>query len=165
MKLYSSISYLLLTVALSSLFSSCTKEIITETVKRDSIIVRKDSIIIKQDVPKLFVKKWNLVSHEIEQYSGSIMTNKTVENFSAIGYYNEFKSNGTYTFFDRGGNITGSWELLSDNYYVLDKNTSNERYYYILSISQSNLINRGPFTKTNQLLTNILFSAYFKTAQ
>ncbi|GEM_PF-3451702 len=157
------------TVVLCAIFFlsliSCTKEIIKETVvQKDSIIVRRDSIIIKkQDVAKFLKKKWSLQSHEIEQYAAGLLVNKNVENFVSNNFYVEFKTAGTYTSVDRGGTTNGTYELLDDNYYVLDKGTVNERYYYILTISETAFINRGPFTKTNQLLTNYLFSAYFKS--
>lgn len=164
-----------------SIFSilSCQKEVIKETItkvdsifvrrdsiiiRRDSIIVRRDSIIIRQDIPRLFQRRWNLLSHEIEYYTSGQFTSKKAENFVANGFYHEFRSNGTYTSFDLGGNNTGTYELLADNYYVLDKNTINERYYYILSISEKNFINRGPFDKDNRLIVGYLFTAYFKNS-
>ena len=162
----SSIAIVVLCAIFSLSLVSCTKEIIKETVvQKDSIIIRRDSIIIKkQDVVKFLKKKWSLQSHEIEQYTGSLLINKNVENFVANNFYVEFKTTGAYTSFDRGGTTNGMYELLDDNYYVLDKGTVNERYYYILTISETVFINRGPFTKTNQLLTNYLFSAYFKSS-
>jgi len=109
-------------------------------------------------------RKWSLLSHEYEEYSNGSMVYKKVENFVASGFFVEYKTNGTYASFDRGGNNTGTWQLLADNYYVLDKGTVNERYYYILSISETNFINRGPFNKNNDLVASFLFTAYFKNA-
>lgn len=160
-----------LLVITTFLILSCQKEVVKETitkvdsiiVRRDSIIIRRDSIIIRQDIPRLFQRRWNLLSHEIEFFTNGQFTGKKAENFIASGFYHDFKSNGTYTSYDLGGNNTGTYELLADNYYVLDKNTSNERYYYILSISDKNFINRGPFDKDNRLLVNYLFTAYFKS--
>lgn len=169
MKLLSTVLGLCLVASTMFTSSSCTKETIIQKdsviVRHDSIIIRKDSIVYRQDVLKFLPKKWFLQNHEIETYSNGIMTQKKAENFVANNFYNEFKSNGTYTNVDLGGTTTGTWSLVDDNLYVLDKNTPNERYYYILSISGSNLINRGPFTKDNRLYTNFLFTAYFKGAQ
>lgn len=164
-------SLLLLAVTILT-FSSCTKEVtetITKTdtviIRRDSIIIRHDSIISKQDIAKLLTKKWFFQSHEIETYSGTTQTSKKVENFSSTGFFNQFNAGGAYTNFDLGGNSNGSWELVDDNLYVYDKNTVNERYYYILSISATAFINRGPYTKTNLLHRDYLATAYFKSVQ
>ena len=169
MKLLSTVLGLCLVASAMFTSSSCTKETIIQKdsviVRHDSIIIRKDSIVYRQDVLKFLPKKWYLQNHEIESYSNGNLTQKKVENFVVNNFYNEFRSNGSYTNFDLGGTTNGTWSLVDDNLYVLDKNTSNERYYYILSISGSNLIIRGPFTKDNRLYTNFLFTAYFKGAQ
>lgn len=171
MRALSVLPVLSLVVLFSLSMLSCTKEVVRETIvqkdsiiiRKDSIIIRKDSIITKQDVLKLLQKKWSFLSHEIEEYNGSIVVDKRVENFSARGFFTEFHPNKSYTNLGLGGNFVGTWNLLADNYYVLDQNTSNERYYYILSISETNLIVRGPFSRNNQLVTNFLFTGYYKS--
>lgn len=138
--------------------SGCTKEtIIKETTLRTDTV-----IIIKQDIAKLFPKKWTLMHHEIEQYSGGSMTSKNVVNFSGQNLYLDFKSNGSYTSNNINGTNSGTWQLLADNHFVQDINTANERYYYILSISESRLVLRGPFTKTNQPVSNFLITGFYQ---
>lgn len=151
------ISFGVLSFSVIVLTASCTKE----TIVKETTIQKDTTVIIKQDVTKLILKKWKFLSHEFEQYSGSTLTNKYTENFSALGYYLEFKSGGTYTANDSGGTYTGTWQLLSDNHYVLDKGTSDERYYYIYSISDTRFINRGPYNFNNQMYRSYLFTGYF----
>lgn len=137
--------------------SSCQKE----TIIKETTIQKDTTVIIKQDVTKLILKKWKFLSHEFEQYSGSTLVDKYHQNFSSLGYYLEFKTGGTYTANDSGGTYTGTWQLLSDNHYVLDKGTSDERYYYIYSISETRFINRGPYNFNNQMYRSYLFTGYF----
>jgi hypothetical protein len=133
----------------SSVVTGCKKE--TVTTIRDSIVVRHDSIIVRFDVPKLITKKWTIISSENEVYSGGTLVSKTVANYSGSNFSLDFKSNATYTAVDLNGTHGGTWQLVSDNLYVLDKTTVNERYYYIISISETNLVRKGPYTKTNAL--------------
>jgi hypothetical protein len=142
----------------SSVVTGCKKETINNI--HDSIIVRHDSIIAKPDVAKLMTKKWTIISNEVETYSAGTVTKKTVSNFSGLNYNVEFKSNGTYSVVDLNGTSTGTWQLIADNLYVVDKTTVNERYYYIVSISETNLIRRGPYTKTNALYSTFLDTAF-----
>ncbi|WP_462219042.1 hypothetical protein [Ferruginibacter sp.] len=150
----------LLSFALLS--SSCKKETIIKEVFHDTVIIKHDSIITRYDVLKWMPKKWTLANDELEQYSGITLTSKKQNSYNGLGFYQEYKTNGTTTFNDLGGVSNGTWELLSDNYFVLDKSTSGERYYYILSISEKNLVIRGPFSKTNGLYSNFLVTTYLK---
>lgn len=143
-----------------SLFTGCKKETVIET-RHDSIIVRHDSIIMKYDVKKWMARKWTIEQNIVESYTGTTMTQKTIANYIGLGHYVDFKSDGTYTSFDINGNRSGSWELLADNWYVIDKNNGSlERYYLILTISEKKLTRQGPFTKTGAMYTNFLDTQY-----
>ncbi len=181
MKRYLPQTFVLSIVVLSFLFSlstSCKKETIVKEIYHDTTVIYKhdsiirdsiyrdsifhDSVIIRYNVLKWMTKKWILNNHELETYSGNTLISKKQEDFNGLGYYMDFKSTGATAFFDLGGTTIGTWQLLSDNYYVLDKNTAGERYYYIMSISETNLVVRGPFNSANGLYSNILFTAYYK---
>jgi hypothetical protein len=155
------LSFIVLSILLS-FSSSCKKETTVKEIYHDTTVVFKhDSIITRYDVLKWMTKKWTLTNHELESYSGNLLVSKKQENFNGLGYYMEFKSGGSTVFFDLGGSTTGTWQLLSDNYYVLDRNTTGERYYYILSISETNLVVHGPFNRANGLYSTGLVTAYY----
>ncbi|MBC7901882.1 MAG: hypothetical protein H7Y27_00605 [Gemmatimonadaceae bacterium] len=164
-KVFITVAVAFIWISFSSIFSGgCTKETIKEfthdtVIFRDTVIkiVNKDSLTI---VKNFMTKKWTFVGHELETYSGGVLISKKYETFT--GFSAEYRANGTATYVDLGGTSNGTWQLLSPSYYVVDANTAGERYYYIISISDNNLISRGPFTKTNTIYSNFLTTTYLK---
>lgn len=105
---------------------------------------------------------WNIRNHEQELYSTNTMSSKVILLLTNSTL--AFNSNGIYTSVYEGQTPqNGSWELISSNYLVLDKNTSDERYYHILSIDNKSLILRGPFKNNGAIVPNLgyLLTTYY----
>ncbi len=176
MKLLTPIPLLVCSFALFLSLFSCTKEIIKETIiqkdsiiiRRDSIIIRKDSIIIVEKVTDDLKKNkdlhygvWAFYQHEIESYSGQVMTGKKVEVYNR--YTVEWKRDGTYIQ-NRDGMIqTGTWDLISPSVFVYDKGDAvNERYYYINRLDSNYYFRKGPFNKNGGIHRDYLAVEYYK---
>jgi len=138
---------------LSTLTTGCTKETIRE-ITHDTTIVRAPSNL------ELIRGKWNTIHHEFETYSGSVMISKKLEYFTT--FYLDLKADATYSVKNQDGVTTGTWELASANNLVFDKNTANERYFYVLFLEEKALALRGPFKKTGEMKLNYLTSTYYQ---
>jgi hypothetical protein len=144
-------SALIAMAILSTFTTGCTKETVTT---HDTTIVRAPSNL------ELIRGKWNTINHEFETYSGTVMVSKKIEYFT--GFYADLKADSTYTVKNQEGITTGKWELASANNVVFDKNTANERYFYVLFLEPKALALRGPFKKSGELKSNYLTSTYYQ---
>src|SRR5436190_1651357 len=84
------------------------------------------------------IGKFNTVHYEQEIYSNGVLDSKIAGYYT--GFYFELKTDSNYVVNNQAGISTGKWELLSSNYLLLDKNTTNERYYYILYIDEKSFL-------------------------
>lgn len=114
-----------------------------------------------QDNFQLILGTWKIKSHEIENFSGNINNTKQIEVF--VNSTLTFNTDQTYaSVYEGNPPTTGTWEMVNSNYYVFDKNTSAERFYYILVLDSKNLVIRGPFRSNGSLVNtlNYLFTSY-----
>jgi hypothetical protein len=167
-------SVLVSLIFLSSLTTSCVKETIREITRdttiiiRDTTIIIRDTTIIEKDTTiirspttiELITGKWNTVHHEIETYLGTVLSNKKVEYFT--GFYLDLKADGNYSVNNQEGITSGKWEMASANNLLLDKNTTSERYFYVLFIEPKTLALRGPFKKNGEMKLNYLTTTYYQ---
>lgn len=138
----------------ATLTTSCEKETIVREITRDTTIVRSPTNM------ELLPGKWNTINHEMEVYTNNIQTSKKVEYFT--GFYLDLSSNSNYSVKNQEGITSGKWELASANNLVFDKNTANERYFYILFVEPKTMALRGPFKKNGELKLSYLTTTYYQ---
>ncbi len=151
---FTSLTTLCLVILLiaSSMTSSCSK---TETIEStiDSIKITKSQM----------VGKWNVQHLERYMYSGGTFVGNQIEYYNGTNTYTEYKSDLTYTSMYKGAAAgSGTWEIISPSYMVLDKgNPSQERYYYIIALDNKVQITHGPFKSDGTLfIPNELYYFY-----
>lgn len=97
---------------------------------------------------------WTVKNIEQELYSGNTFTGKQFTN--PTGNTFAFNANGSYTsVYQSNPPETGTWELLSPTYLVLDKNTANQRFYNIVSLDNKSFVFRGPFDTNGRVISSL----------
>ncbi len=108
-------------------------------------------------VEEMFTGKWNIELYEEDNYFSSITKHST--NKKEGKNTTEYKKGGKY--YSKGKEI-GAWTLEDNNLLFLDKGTKSERYYVILSISNSFMVRKGPFYAQSPHTKKQIFTFYCK---
>ncbi len=106
------------------------------------------------DTQQMLIGFWHVNNYEQELYSGNTMTTKLM----VPGQGSTLTLNSDSTYLSNYQNqvfTSGVWELVSSSYIVFDKNTSNERFYHVLSLSSKNLVLKGPFDVNGNIIPSL----------